>query len=448
LKKRLLFSVVCFVVLPFSVYAQEKAVWEDDVPWAGDGYIREKEDTVREDIEYYEYPEEEVRIDEPKEPFHIKNRMIEIGMANIDVGFANNFLAASNFFQETFVIDLDEFKKGLNMSLNFMFSPFHFQFNKNDNWGFGLTTKIEGMLFASLAEDMLSLNEIIDEESDIGGGIFAETGINAFFHVKQFKIKIKPTLYFPIIYVKQPAVSYTRTTVEQDGNEETILDISWTMRTYTIGSFEDVSGGFDISATPGFDFYLGVEYPLAKILGLSERFKFLDFDVGLDLIHVPLIPSIMKDYVEVFGNIGDREEPIDILNVDTKKLINISGDPEYGQSDLAVLRPFKLLTWADWRPFGGPIFTVTPLFGFAINPLFTEIFNLEGGLKLRLDIVNLFLVTLGVNYEDRLWKNSLAFVLNFRAVEFDFEIDIRSQDFLKSWMGAGVGMVLGLKFGW
>jgi hypothetical protein len=445
MKKRLLLPVVCFIVLPFFVYAQEKAIWEDDVPWADDGYIWEKEYPAWGDIEYNEYLEEVL---EPKGPFYIKNRTVEIGIANINVGFANNLLAASDFFQETLVVDLDEFKKGLNMGLNFMISPIHFQYNKDNNWGFGLTTKIDGAIFACLAEDMLSLNEAIDEKSDIGGGIFAETGINAFFHVRQFKIKIKPAVYFPIVYVKQPAMSYTRTTVERDGDEETILDISWTVCAYTLGSFEDISGGFDISATPGFDIDLGVEYPLAKILGLSDTYKFLDFDVGLDLIHVPLFPSIMKDYVEISGNVGDSEEPIDILNIDTKNLLNISGDPVYGQSEQAVLRPFKLLAWADWRPFGSPIFTVTPLFGFAINPLYTEMFNLEGGLKLHLDLVNLFLVTLGVNYEDRLWKNSIAFALNFRAIEFDFGVDIRSQDFLKSWIGAGLGMTLGFKFGW
>jgi hypothetical protein len=441
MKKMLLLLVVCFVILPFSVYAQD-ADQEDDTLWSDDGSAWENEEAA------WGNADDPWSYGGPKGPFRMKNRMVEVGLGNVEFGVANDFLAASEFFKETFVIDLDEFKKGLNMGLNFMVSPLHFQFNKDDEWGFGLITKIDGTLFMNLVGDMLSIKEADSAKSDIGGGIFAEMGVNAFFHVKQFKVKIKPALYFPIVYVKQPTMTYTRKTVGPEGAKETVLDVSWTMRSYTIGSFEDPSGSFDISASPGVDLNLGAEYPLAKVLGLSERYKFLDFDVGLDFIHVPFIPAMMKDYMEISGNIGSGNEPIDVLNVDQNKFLNISGDPVFGQSELAALRPFKMLIWADWRPFEGPIFTLTPLFGFAINPLYNEVFSLEGGLKARLDMANLFLVTLGINYEDRLWKNSLAFVLNFRAVEFDFGVDLRSQDFLKSWGAAGVGLSLGLKFGW
>ncbi|MDR0472435.1 MAG: hypothetical protein LBH43_02020 [Treponema sp.] len=449
MKKIQLLLIICLVVLPLSVYAQDAdsdsfwenaalwpeddSVWENDPFWIDTGTVQKKDNAAR---------------NEPQKP-RMKNRGFEIGLVNLDIGIANNFLAASEFFQETFVIDMDEFKKGLNMGLNFMISPFHFQYNKDDNWGFGLATNVEGALFANLSGDMLSISEAADKVSDIGGGIFAETGVNAFFHVKQFKVKVKPALYFPIVYVKQPAMSYTRKTITQnDGTRETVLDVSWTMRAYTIGSFENMDNGFNISAAPGIDINLGAEYPLAKVLGLSDKFKFLDFDVGLDFVHVPFIPATMKDYMETSGSIGTGNEPLDILNIDQEKLINISGDPVYGQDSFAALRPFKMLAWADWRPFESPIFTLTPLFGFAINPLYNEVFSIESGLKARLDLDNMFMVTLGINYEDRLWKNSIAFALNLRAVEFDLGLDIRSQDFLKSWQGSGLGVVLGLKFGW
>jgi hypothetical protein len=112
------------------------------------------------------------------------------------------------------------------------------------------------------------------------------------------------------------------------------------------------------------------------------------------------------------------------------------------------MRPFKMLLWADWKPFGIVPLSFIPTVGFSINPLYNQLFSMECGVKVRYDLLNIFIATLGIGYHDRLWKNSIDLALNLRAVELNLGFDLRSPEFLKSWAGGGYNVNLGLKFGW
>jgi hypothetical protein len=107
-----------------------------------------------------------------------------------------------------------------------------------------------------------------------------------------------------------------------------------------------------------------------------------------------------------------------------------------------------MFAWADWRVFGNRLLSFRPKVGFAISPLYIKPFVLEGGADVCLDLANILITTVGINYEDRLWKNSLNIALNLRAFEIDLGVELRSPDFLKSWDAAGFGASLGFKFGW
>jgi len=73
---------------------------------------------------------------------------------------------------------------------------------------------------------------------------------------------------------------------------------------------------------------------------------------------------------------------------------------------------------------------------------------LEAGINACLNFNNSFLIKMGFNYTDRMFVNSLGFAINFRFFEIDIGADLRSQDFIQSWKGTGLGVNLGLKFGW
>jgi len=372
--------------------------------------------------------------------FRIKDRTVEFGL-NAKASFTNDFLSANEFFQKTFVLDIDKITDGFRMNFGAGAFPLYFNYNNKNKWGFGLSINADAYGILDLPGKMLSFNEAVDEKSDISAAIFMDAGVPVFFHVQEFKIKVRPAVFFPVIY----AVSDVSYTFSSD-DKGTILNLTYDINAYSAFSLKNYNG---VTSSPGVDFQLGVEYPLSSALGLRDKFIILDFDLGLDIINIPLLSSFMYDYMKISGYIGSDKPFIfgsDMGNMEDIFAFNI--DTKYGEGEQKVRRPFKMLTWVNWRPFGIRLFTVTPEIGFAINPLYNKVFSMEAGLKTRLDISNLFIATFGMGYYDRLWKNSLDLALNLRAFGLDIGVDLRSQEYLESWTGSGLGVNLGLKFGW
>jgi len=372
-----------------------------------------------------------------------ENRIFELGI-NANAGFANNFLSAKDIFQETFILDLDQLMNGFMMNFGFGAAPIYFNHNNKNGWGFGLSFNAEGFGIFNLSGKLLSFDEAVNDKSEIGGAVFAEIAPSGYFHLQRLKIKIKPALYVPVAYAKSD-ISYTLKNTAND----TIFNIGYEMNIFTAFPTGD-SAGFKLTARPGVDLRVGVEYPLSEALGISNKIFFLDFDVGLDIINIPLVPSVMRNYMKKDGSIGS-DKPVNFFGddgMDTDSFFSTDGDTKYGEKKQTVLRPFEMFVWANWRPLGIRLLTVIPTFGFEINPFYIEPFSLEAGVKARLNFFKFFIATAGIGYYDRLWKNSIDLALNFRAFEFNIGADLRSQKFTKSWSGGGFGLNVGFKFGW
>ena len=426
MKKLLILLIICFIVSPLYLFADD-----EDNGNAETAKITESDGLA----------DEYDNVQKERGPFRIKDRRVEVGLANVSAGFANDFLTTSQIFnQDKLVIDLDELNKGFKINFDLGITPLYFNYTGKDKlWGYGLSINIDAIGALNLSGDMLSLNEASGEKSDVSGAVFVDLKTSSFFHVKKIKTKFKASLsmYYPALYV-DPDISYTM----NNSSDATKIDLDYNLWIYTPISTEE-GASTALSSTPGFDIQLGAEYPLAEVLGLKERFGFLDFIVGVDFINIPIVPSSMKDYVKKSGRIGGGE-PIDLDNFENYIENN---DDVYGSSRKVITRPFKMLAWADWKPFNAVPVSFIPTLGFAVNPLYNKPGSIEAGVKTRLDLANLFIATLGIGYHDRLWKNSVDLVLNFRFIEFNFGVDFRSQEFAKSWTGGGVCVNLGIKFG-
>jgi hypothetical protein len=367
------------------------------------------------------------------------NRTFEFSLMNFDIGFSNDYIGTKDIFKETVVIDLDEFEKGFNTTFGLGLTPFYFSYH-NKSWGFGLATGLEATGAMSLSGKLLSFGETKNDDgiSEVNGALFAEIGIPAFFHFDRFKIKVRPAFYYPLLYTT------SNITYVKEGN---VLNLGYEINAYM--SFAADADDFRLTASNGVDIHIGVEYPLSEMLGLSNLLFFLDFDVGLDLINIPLIPAKMKDYMTITGSIGS-DKPLNFFGDDGMDEFASINDGAENKSDgnKSVYRPFKAHAWAAWRPLGINLITITPTLGFAINPLYVEPASFEGGIKGRLNLFNLFSATLGIGHYDRLWKNSLDLALNIKLYEVNFGINLQSPDFAKSFTGAGFGASLSMKFGW
>ena len=364
----------------------------------------------------------------------IQTRTYEFGVHGNFI-FSNNFLSVSEIFSRTVALDVDNLSKGFKFNLGINYSPFFFNYNSQKGWGFGLFTNVEAIGILGFNNNMLSFNEAENEKSDLGGALFASIGIDSFFNYQNFKIKIRPSMYYTLAYLNTD-ISYTFL----NSSDGTKFGINYDMYVYAIFPIVNIHEN-KFSGKPGIDLNIGVEYPLLK-----------DIDAGLNFINIPIIASKLENYRLLNGRVGG-EDTFNILeDGGMNDFINSLGTYNdivtYGAEYEKIRRPFKMHTYVNWRPLGKDLFFVRPVLGFCHNKLYSKSFSLEAGINTGLNFSNLFIVTAGINYSDRMWINGIGFTINTRAVEINIGADMRSQDFLKSWTGNGIGLDIGFKFGW
>jgi hypothetical protein len=407
MKKLCVVFLLCAVLFPLQSRADDE------------GYPLLEDEGLWNDIEAWRDKTKGNAEEEPaktsSDKFWIKDRVFEVGIGSLSVGFPKGIL------EKVIVIDLDELGKGFFM--NFSGDLFYFKYSKNNEWGFRVFAGGDVIGDFALSEKMLSFSKATDEKSDIAGAVFAEAGAEGFFHIKKVpvleKIKLKAGLagFVPLFYAYQEKINYT-------------LDDYFEFD-YDIKVFSAIKDNkFSLDKKLGLDLRFGAEYPLASFL-----------DLGVDVKNIPLVPATMTDYMHIKDTInlgGDLDELPDFM----------PEDPEWKTENKEINRPFKAHVWAEWRPFNTPIFSLIGSAGFQNNQLYAEPFSMECGLKARFNWANLFIATAGVRLEDRLWKTGVDIGLNFRAFELDLGIDLRSHDFAESFKGEFLGVTLGIKVGW
>ena len=205
----------------------------------------------------------------------------------MNVGVTNNFVGATDILRETIKINLTEMasrvgEEGVLFNADVLFkSAMHFNSSANTS-GFGFFAALDGRLDLSAPETLLSWiargnagNTQASGAFSVSGAVFAEAGFHRYVDVKKWRIDIRPAWFVPLVYIPQSEVDFT---IETDNG-------------VSIGSFGAVtaylpvklneSGGTEtINNFGGLDFSVAVEYALFPIL-----------DVGLDVAHIPFMPS-------------------------------------------------------------------------------------------------------------------------------------------------------------
>ncbi|MDR2966313.1 MAG: hypothetical protein LBU88_11150 [Treponema sp.] len=370
--------------------------------------------------------------------FWIQDRGFEMALAYInDAHFANNYLPANMMFTGVIKIDLDNFPSIFQAQVGVNMTPFYFKYDSKKGWGFGLSIiefQITG--FTGINFDISKITDAKNKRTDLGFAAFVNFTPSAFFHIQNFKISVMPTLFYPVAYATSK-ISYTL-----DGSKN-YASFMCDIDLYTPFNYDTYSGGIQgLTSMMGMDISASVEYPLSRELGLQNIHSILNFDVGAGFTALPFIPGTMKNGLNITAN----------ASVDASDVMNITNhiffDSQSFTKDKSIYRPFIMHFWANWKPLGTELITVTPLIGFAVNTLYAEPGSIEGGITGHLNLNNLFHVRLGINYLDRMWINSMHLALNLRLIEFNLGLSLRSQDFAKSWEGGGLGFTLGAKIGW
>lgn len=405
----------------------------------------------------------------PKKEFRFKNRMLEFSFG-VSAGATNDMVAARDFFfRETAVVNIDDFLKGIKVDAGADFFLVPFNFNWKDKWGFSFPMiSVAAAGNVEITKDVINLNQVNREKFGPGGAVFVDIGIPFFFHAGDVKIKIRPSAFLPLVYTS-PGMYYTHKTVTAPGgNTGTRLQVDFEQKFYmglpgeyverlkkVIDGDMDFNGDFfntdssvqdilwDTMGYMGYDLGIGIEYPLDNQL-----------TAGIDITSLPLYRPRLDRYIQMTGSAYFDSSLINIneliagnMDMSTAYAADYQFSTGTGSTE-KIWRPFKMVLFADYRPFDSPVLSLIPSAGFALNPLHVSPASFEGGIKVRCDLANIFIAAIGVGYHDRMWKNSLDIVLNLRVFEIDVGVVFQSQDFVKSWQGGGAGVNAGVKFGW
>jgi hypothetical protein len=395
MKKLLIIILLSVFILPLQLHADDDNLLDDEALWN--------------DIEAFRSNTANNQGNADAQPasqsLWLKDRTIEVGLANLEAGFPKGLL------QETFKISLDDLG---SYFVNLSLTPFYFKY-ANDNWGFSLFTGADVVGDIALSEKLLKFEEGEDKKSELTGAAFASAGVGGFFRLGKFKLKAGFAGFVPLFYAYPEKIDYSLADT---------LTLDYDVRLYSAITDD----GFNMGRL-GFDLRVGAEYPLASFL-----------DLGLDVTNIPIAKGTLTNYQRYEGTI----------EIGGSEMFTMpeSEEAEWVKGTKEIARPFKTLVWADWRPFDTRLFSVIGAAGFQVNEIYKEPFSMEGGLKARLNWANIIIVTAGVRYEDRLWKNGIDLALNGRAFELDLGLDLRSHDFAESWKGSFLGFSFGIKAGW
>ena len=389
---------------------------------------------------------------EPKR-FGDARRYIEFGV-DAQAAFDNNYFTLGDFFQETLVIDLDLMaeemsENGLSLSLGAnvdLYGNFNFK-----NFGFGLFTNIEASGYSSIPK---SIFEILSEGNTLGktysgdlnlrGDTTIETG--AWFGTKigtpigKISFTFKPTYFIPVMHIHEPTTSYTvLSNTDGDFRASGTVDIP----VYTaipgaaLETGEDINGYVsEMLSSGGLDFAVSADYALLPVLNVGARIK------GL-----PLFPARMKYRTRVIGEYTVEMDPLlaDSDALESGDFVTTTNEYDFyhDEKNLQVFRPFKMGVTALYKPFRNNFMTLHPNLDLVIyNGVYVD-----AGVKLQTSLANILIFKLSSNIEDMIWKQQAGIILNARILELEVAAGFQSADFIKSFQGAGLNFMLGIRAG-
>jgi len=364
----------------------------------------------------------------------------EIGI-DAGVGFDNDLFKQEDILRTDLVFDLEKIggdvgPNGFNLNtgvLAGLFVDIKKIPIKEGAWDIKFSMNVDGninlnvpkSLFTLLSEGNLNHSSLKGTISG-SGGIFADAGLGVSAKYGKLSLGVRPALFAPLVFIPKTGINY-----DLETSTYISLETSGDIQIYSVldEDLKIVKPGF------GSDLSLTGEYAL---------FPFLD--IGGSLSNIPLIPAAMENRMVIalkddFGFM--IQDPLTTPSVFPEKF---EYDITFDSAPLKVFRPLRFDVYARWKPLG-ELLIVQPNVGFSVSIVDKEWF-FNAGAEARINLLkNMFSLHAGTGMEELVWKHRLGFALSFRVFELNLEAMLRSQNFVKSFGLRGLGVNLGLRFG-
>jgi len=396
---------------------------------------------------------------------HRPNRIVELGVET-EAGVSNNYFSASDFLVKDVVIDLTKIAKempdsGFNMEFSVKENNF-FNMNFSEYFRLGFSVGAEGYGNVNIGKEIFdfigkgySAGSSVSTTLDTYADLYATTSISIRTKIAGFGISLKPTYYVPVLYVPT-----------------TKANVKW-------GSEE--SGKITANASADYNVYSAVN--LKEVLEKNdedENSEDSDYDVledlqgalnngGLDISfeierriftrkleagvfgRIPITPGKLKYSMSrtITATFATPENGyLDVLNDEEVESDFDSGESIYGECSKKFYRPLRLGVEAAYRPFGD-WFTLSPMFAIVARSPYSsdvEIFP-EYSLAANMKLFNLLGLTLTTSYLNQAFINQVSFMFNFRILELDTGVGLRSGSFANSFALSGLSAYAAVKIG-
>jgi hypothetical protein len=394
-------------------------------------------------------------------------RYFEIG-TDVDAGAANNYLGLADFFNKERVVVIEPEKiaddgfwisgaGGTDVFLNINFG---------EKFGLGFFTGLDFAIYGNVSAEIFKLlaegNENMRDFSgtiSAGASVFVDAGLATRFQFGRLSLGLSPAVYFPLMYVPPPTISY-----QVDTREGVNARVSVDANVYTPYSLEDVfrtDSEDDSSGGGSFPFTMNEVWRLLETWGLdvslNAEYRFRPkLDFGGSITNLPLYAATLHHGLNYQLNYTaapfEGKSLSDLLNGDGFQLESPSTDDPVFYDDLSfrVFRPLRFDFYLLYRPLTTQRIVLKPHIGFSALTVFgyeADKMCFNAGLEAQLNLKRIFMLSLATGYQEKLWRHRLGLMLNLRVFELDLGIALQSQDFVGSFLIRGAGAYVGLRFG-
>lgn len=381
------------------------------------------------------------------------DRYFEFGIRT-EVSLGNNsYLGLKELLQKEININTAQLAKSAEKGFQFDFGT-HANIFANLNLkkvkiGFFTNINAEGMFFfdKSVLQFLSSgnpSNKPLDLSAGIGSSVYLSTGVSVNLRFGKLFIGVAPSYYVPLLLIPYSTVS-AKAMVDSKGNISvtggtrisaySVLSLDSIAKTKALPSSFNVT---DILKQGGVDLDLSVMYGF-----------FPSLDIGGTLKHIPIVPSKLRDPVVFTADANLAMEAV-LSKVLSKKELKPTVNFNQGfvsADSKTIIRPFRINVFAHWRVFKTRIFVVSPEITLRLGG---DAFRTPLGMGYKIHAqgnFGPFSPFVSTSYKDSMFIQKVGFLLNLRALELDLAISSRSQDFLKSFLGKGLGLNLGIILG-
>ncbi|MDR2575605.1 MAG: DUF5723 family protein [Treponema sp.] len=409
----------------------------------------------------------------------------EIGL-DVGVGLDNGLVGLSDILKKNIVLDMLEIvEKVPDNGSGFNFSVHIDNFINVENihigeglWDFGFIANLDGDVSINIPKSLFELvsDGNVKQHDSSGqisgsGGVYTEIGLtgSAKYKVKEkpLRVGVKPAVFVPAVYVSPSSgISYSLST-EKDGKEGLFLDTEGEIRIYSPTSLEslfyvkdDKDGNDDgDKRPPPFDSLPIIPFlgPSGFDLSLEAEYGLFDFlDIGGSVTNIPLVSAVLTNETKIgtedfsFGLVGEELIKGNNRNGSELETPSLNFTKSYSNSaEKKVYRPLRFDLYARYKPFRSEFVVIRPNIGFSANVNEgDEKSYFNAGLEFSVNLINLFTLYIGSNYQEDLWRQRVGLGINFRAFELDLRAVLRDQTFDGCFKGRGFEIGLGMRFGW